>query len=166
MIEIREATLRDVSFIAANLRACDREEIGCQVAPATRPSEIATFCLQGAQSWTVFRHGLPIGAFGFAPISDGVLNGWAFGRPGFGRCTPAVTRFVFRHVVPDWLNKGVRRIEVRTIESHESAHRWLEAAGAVRCCNLDDWGSGGERFFLYAWVVRTLPDAVCRRWTA
>lgn len=166
MIHIRPATLRDVSFIAANLRVCDREEIDCQVAPGTRPSAIAAFCLHGSQSWTVFRDGLPVGAFGFAPISDGVLNGWAFGRPGFSRCIPAVTRFVFRNVVPGWLDQGIRRIEVRTIESHEGAHRWMEAAGATRCCALDDWGRSGERFYLYAWVARTLPETVWRRWSS
>ena len=165
MIHIRTATLRDVSFIAANLRTSDREEIDCQVAPGTRPSEIAAFCLQGSQSWTVFRHGLPVGAFGFAPISDGVLNGWAFGRPGFGRCTPAITRFVFRDVLPAWFDHGIRRVEVRTIDSHASAHRWLEAAGATRCCTLEDWGRNGERFYLYAWTARTLPEAIQRRWS-
>ncbi|MEM9107214.1 MAG: hypothetical protein AAGC96_16300 [Pseudomonadota bacterium] len=166
MIDIREATLRDVSFIAANLRSCDREEIECQVAPGTRPSEIAVFCLRGSQSWTVFRDGLPLGAFGFAPISSGVLNGWAFGRQGFGRCIPTVTRFVFREIVPGWLDQGIRRIEVRTIESHKSAHRWLEAAGASRICALEDWGRSGERFYLYAWVARSLPETVRRRWSA
>lgn len=166
MFKIRKATLRDVSFIVANLRCCDRQEIDCQIAPGTRPSEIAAFCLQGAQSWTVFRDGLPVGAFGFAPISDGVLNGWAFGRPGFGRSFPAVTRFVFCEVLPGWLDQGVRRIEVRSIESHRTAHRWLEAAGATRICDLDDWGRGGELFYLYAWTARTLPETVRRRWSA
>ena len=164
-IQIREANLRDVSFIAAQLRACDREEIACQVAPGTRPAQLAAFCLAGSQGYTVFRDGLPSGAFGFAPISDGVLNGWAFGRPGFGRCVPAITRFVFRELVPTWLRDGIRRVEVRSIESHHRAHRWLEAAGAARCCALDEWGRGGERFYLYAWTARSLLPDIRRRWS-
>ena len=164
MVEIRPATLRDVSFVAANMRECDREEILCQVAPGTKPAEIAAFCIGRGQSWTAFLNGLPCGAFGFSEISDGVLNGWAFGRPGFERCIPAVTRYVFREVVPGWFSAGIRRIEVRTIESHESAHRWLEAAGAKRCCTLEDWGRGGERFYLYAWIAKAVPDHVFQRW--
>ncbi|WP_136659157.1 hypothetical protein [Nitratireductor sp. XY-223] len=164
MVDIRPASLRDVSFIAANMRECDRAEIFCQVAPGTKSADIAAFCIGRGQSWTAFRNGLPSGAFGFSEISDGVLNGWAFGRPGFGRCIPAVTRFVFRELVPGWQRDGVRRIEVRTIESHESAHRWLAAAGAVRCCSLEDWGRGGERFYLYAWTCRKVPEQFFQRW--
>jgi len=165
-IQIREANQRDVSFIAAQLRACDREEIDCQVAPGTRPAQIAACCLAGSQGWTVFRNGLPSGAFGFAPISQAVLNGWAFGRRGFGHCVPAITRFVFRELVPTWSRDGIRRVEVRSIESHHRAHRWLEAAGASRCCALDDWGRGGERFYLYAWTAGTLSPKIRRRWSA
>ena len=164
MIEIRPANLRDVSFIATNLRTCDEREIRCQVPAGTKPAEIAALCIGQGQSWTAFRNGLPSGAFGFAAISEGVLNGWAFGRPGFGRCIPSITRFVFREMVPGWMNDAVRRIEIRTIEGHHSAHRWLEAAGAERCCTLEDWGRGGERFYLYAWVCRAVPDHIFQRW--
>lgn len=166
MVEIRPAVLRDVSFIAANLRDCDRAEICCQIAPGTKPVEIASFCIGRGQSWTAFLYGLPSGAFGFSEISDGVLNGWAFGRPGFQRCIPSITRFVFRDVVPRWLNNGIRRIEVRTIEGHENAHRWLEASGAQRCCTLEDWGRGGERFFLYAWISSNVSAEILERWSS
>ena len=164
MVDIVPATLRDVSYIAANMRPCDREEIYGQVPLGTKPAEIAAFCIGGGQSWTAFDRGQPSGAFGFSEISDGVLNGWAFGRPGFERCIPAVTRFVFSEIVPGWLKQGIRRIEVRTIETHTSAHRWLEAAGAERCCALEDWGRNGECFQLYAWICRTVPEDIFARW--
>ncbi|MEX3008350.1 hypothetical protein [Hoeflea sp. TYP-13] len=164
MITIEPANLRDVSYVAANLRAWDREEIYCQLPLGTKPEAIAAHSLAVGEAWTAFYKGLPMAAFGFQTISAGVLTGWAYGRDGMERCIPAITRFVFTYKVPEWLEAGITRIEVRTIETHVSAHRWLEAAGAERICALDQWGRDGERFHLYAWVCDRVPDKIIRRW--
>lgn len=165
MIEIQSANLRDVSWIAANLRKCDQIEIACQVSKDAKPEQIAASSLASStQAWTANYKGFPTVAFGFGEVSYGVLVGWAYGRDGTERCIPAITRFVFTQLVPQWLSSGVRRIEVRTIESHHSAHRWLEMAGARRVCALDAWGRNNERFYLYEWVCRDVPREIFERW--
>lgn len=164
-IDIRPANLRDVSFITANMRDCDKREIFCQVAPGTKPEAIAYRSLATSfTAWVAYLRGKPVAAFGFSEIVDGVLCGWAYGRKGMGRCIPAITRFVFTTLVPEWQTSGVRRIEVRTIESHHSAHRWLEAAGAKRLCALDAWGRNNERFYIYEWVRGDVPKKIFKRW--
>jgi hypothetical protein len=163
-VVIKHATLRDVSYIAANLRSEDHAEIACQVPQGTKPEAIARSSLAAGEARVVFRNGLPCGAFGFVPVSDGVLSAWAYGMRGFERCIPAVTRHVYREFVSQWMQGNIRRIEARTIESHDSAHRWLEKAGAVRCCTLEQWGRNGERFYLYEWVRGCVPVATYRRW--
>lgn len=165
MIDIRPANLRDVSWIAANLRECDRQEVFSQVREGTRPECIAAASLASSDTaWTAFYRGFPTAAFGFGEFTQGVLIGWAYGRNGMERCIPAITRFVFTELVPEWLRSDIRRIEVRTIESHHSAHRWLEAAGARRVCALDAWGRNNERFYLYEWVCRDVPKEIFERW--
>ncbi|WP_419911972.1 hypothetical protein [Hoeflea sp.] len=165
MITIEPANLRDVSWIAANMRASDKEEIYCQLPARATPEIVAQYSLSSSEAWTVKRNGFLFAAFGFQQMSEGVLNGWAYGRDGMERCILEITRFVFTYKVPEWLQAGIRRIEVRTIESHVSAHRWLEAAGAERVCALDEWGKNGERFLLYAWVCSRVPKEIKRRWT-
>ena len=164
MITFEPANLRDVSWIAANMRAADKQEIYCQLAEGTSAEIVARLSLLEGEAWTVFHNGLPMAAFGFHPATHGILTAWAFGRDGMERCIPAITRFVFTCKVPEWLREGVRRIEVRTIETHVSAHRWLEAAGAERVCALDEWGRNGERFLLYAWICSQVPEEIINRW--
>ncbi|MBW8640488.1 hypothetical protein K1W69_25070 [Hoeflea sp. WL0058] len=163
-VAIVPATLRDVSYIVANLRPDDRSEIRCQVPPDAKPAAIAASGLAAGEAFVVLRGGQPSGAFGFAPISEGVLSAWAYGACGFERCIPAVTRFVFRELVDAWNAGGIRRIEARSIDSHTAAHRWLEATGARRRCALEQWGRNGERFLLYEWVRGGVPASVYRRW--
>ncbi len=163
-VAIVPATLRDVSYVVANLRPDDKREIDCQVPPGVKPAAIAESSLAAGDAFVVLRHRQPCGAFGFAPISEGVLSAWAYGASGFERCIPALTRFVFGELVSVWTSLNIRRIEARSIESHTSAHRWLEATGAVRLCALDQWGRNGERFLLYEWVRGGVPASVYRRW--
>lgn len=163
--EIKPANIRDVSWIAANLRDADKDEVFCQVKAGTRPEWIAAASLSSSSgAWVAHYKGFPTVAFGFGEVSAGVLLGWAYGREGAERCIPAITRWVYREMVPIWEHDGINRIEVRTIETHTQAHRWLEAAGATFVCELERWGRNGERFLLYEWVRGEVPREAYERW--
>lgn len=164
-ISIKPATMRDVSYIAANLRDGDREEISCQVPEGLGSAVIAAYSLSGGQAWVAFYRGQPAMAFGVTYMTEYALSGWAYGTKNAERVIPAVTRFVWSTLARGWAMAGIRRIEARTLETHTSAHRWLEAAGAVKeSPEPYEWGRDGERFYTYAWTRQSLKGDEARRW--
>jgi hypothetical protein len=63
----------------------------------------------------------------------------------------SLTRWARRRMAASLLAAGAHRMECRTIEGHETAHRWLERLGAVREAVMPDMGRNRETFYLYAW---------------
>lgn len=154
-VEIVLANARDLTYIAANLRPEDREEIFCQLPEGTLALEVAAYALQ-ANGYVALLDGQPIAAFGFVHKSVCVIEAWAWGTERMWRCIPAITRFVARVLMPGWIEAGIRRMEARSISTHTSAHRWMEATGAVLECVMPDYGKAGEGFYLFAWTVSGL----------
>jgi hypothetical protein len=61
------------------------------------------------------------------------------------------TRWALRSLKPAMLAAGGHRAECRSIETHGTAHRWLESLGFVREAVLPDCGKNRETFYQYAW---------------
>jgi hypothetical protein len=154
-VAIIEATLRDVTFIAANMRQCDRDEVYCQLPAGTSSTELAAYAMQaGAHVAAV--DGQPVAAFGAVPRSVCVMDAWLWGTDKTQRVIPAVTRYFARVLMPQWLEQGVRRLEARSISTHTLAHRWMTSTGAVLECALPDCGRDGEGFLQFAWTLSSL----------
>lgn len=152
-IEICEPTLFDMTYIGAHLRPEDYRETMCQVPPGTLGSQALAGVMDGlAPGWNwVARIGdQPVAAFGFQPMTTPVWAAWALGTRRMVRVIPAITRWCWAHE-QKLIDAGVRRVEARTIEGHDQAHRWLERLGCQRVCDLPDHGHNGELFHLYAW---------------
>lgn len=149
-VSIVPASLRDMTFIAANMRPADWREITA-VYPATATEIGASmwFSSEGLR-WVALLNGSPVCAFGIAPGLPGVGSGWAYGTRKMPRVMREVTKFIRRRVAVTLLRAGYRRIEVRTAIDHDVSHRWLESLGFVREGIAVDYGSDGLDFITYA----------------
>jgi hypothetical protein len=160
-VAIIEATLRDLTFIAANMRRRDREEIMCQLPEGTSTAEVAAYAMQ-ANPHVATLDGQPVAAFGAVGRTVSVLEAWAWGTDRMPRAVPAITRYVARVLMPQWLDAGVRRLEARSIATHTAAHRWMTSTGAALECAMPDYGRDGEGFYLFAWTVSGLDRRLDR----
>lgn len=152
---IGPATLRDITYIGANLRPPDRDEILCQLPRGTTGSDMAAgvyHTLDSAWTWVASIDGQPACAFGFHPMTSPVWMGWAWGTSKMIRTIPAVTRHCWDQE-RRLLELGVRRVEVRTMKGHDVSQAWLERLGCRYQCDLPDHGRDGETFELWAWQL-------------
>lgn len=153
-VEIISATLRDVSYILANLCEDDERELRVQHFPGFDLQALSPLALAG-EAWVATVDGQPVEAFGLVrgDLAPHLGTAWAFGTGHRRRAMPAVTRFIRRRVV-DWLLAGVTRVEARSISDHIDAHRWLIGLGA-QALPLPMWGRNGEDFALFWWTRET-----------
>ena len=155
-IEIRPGTLRDVSFIAANMRDEDWREIHAS-GPMDDRAEAGIMCHIASEfSWTAWIKDDPVCAFGFARSGlPWVWSGFAFGTEKARRAIPSITRFGRTEAARLLLEAGARRVEVRSVVDHDLSHKWLEGLGATRECEMKEYGRNGETFVLYSWTRET-----------
>lgn len=154
-VRIEPANLRDCTYIGANLRDEDRREIMCQLPAGITGAVMAASVLAGVPedwTWVASVDGQPAAVFGFQPYTVPVWLAWAWGTRHLPRAMPAITRWCWSQE-QRLLDAGVMRLEARSIEGHHQAHRWLEALGCKRVCDLPDHGRNGELFHLYAWTI-------------
>lgn len=154
-------TIRDLSYIAANLRPEDRAEIDCQIADWT-PSLVALAALQGF-AYVVELDGNPEAAFGATEHREGLWIAWSWGTRRMWRCVPRITEFFFTVLGPDVLARGAWRVEARALADNALAHRFLHRLGATERCPLPSYGRNGEDFILFDWTRETWADVFSSR---
>lgn len=150
LITIRPATLRDMTFIAANMREADRREIGAVIQAPDMHIGYMLFAGSSGLSYCAWLDDEPVCAFGVSRLYDGLGSGWAYGTRHMRKVMRAVTRFALREIRPKLMREGFRRIEVRTAVDHDISHAWLESLGFVREGIAKDYGTGGLDFVTYA----------------
>lgn len=152
MILVRPGSVRDVTFVAANMRDADKREIFCQRKDQDVQALAMTMVyVSPIHCYAAFEGCSPVAAFGASEQHPNMWTAWAFGTRKLRRAIPAITRHIRRHIVQALLYCGANRVEVRSIADHDVAHRWLENLGAEREALLRGFGKGGEDFVLYAW---------------
>lgn len=149
-MQVQDPTFDSALYIAQRMREWDAKEIY-----ATRwddnPADLAADVMGcGAFSWVC---GLdePIAVLGAAPMHPGCWSVFMFGTDAFDKIRISMTRFVRQVMIPGLLGANFRRAECRSIEGHVQAQRWLEVCGGKREATLEDYGRGGETFYLYRW---------------
>ncbi len=159
-VEITAANLRDVTWIGANMRPADREEVICQVPEGLSGSEITALLYTGMLpdwTWLALLDGQPACVFGVSPISTAVWAGFAFGTRHLPRTIPKVSEHILG-LEQRLIAAGVRRVEVRTISTHDISHRWLRKLGCWFEAEMPNYGSNGETFELWCWHVGRPPS--------
>ncbi|TIL84400.1 MAG: hypothetical protein E5Y73_33620 [Mesorhizobium sp.] len=149
-VRIVSATLRDLSYIAANLRPEDRTEIDCQL-DEWSPALLALTALQGF-AYVAELNGNPEAGFGAAEQRGGLWIAWSWGTRRMRRCVPGITAFFHAVLGPQVAAHGAWRVEARALATNELALRWLARLGATQRCRLPGYGKNGEDFLLYDWT--------------
>jgi hypothetical protein len=153
-VSIVPPTLRDISFIAANVRPDDWREIACQIPDGTTPLDVALWSVSAGQAWVAKLDDQPVALFGASPqtAAGNVLALWAWGTKRMRRVAPAITRFVRDGRAAEWVEAGKTRVEARSIAGHVEAHRWLVSIGFL-AEPLPQWGKDGEDFILFSMTL-------------
>ncbi|MER8708003.1 hypothetical protein NKH49_20940 [Mesorhizobium sp. M1088] len=149
-LRIIPATLRDLSYIAANLRPEDRAEIDCQF-DHWSPALLALTALQGF-AYVAELDGNPEAGFGAAEQRSGLWIAWSWGTRRMRRCVPGITEFFHAVLGPEVAARGAWRVEARALAANDLALRWLGRLGATQRCRLPGYGRNGEDFLLYDWT--------------
>lgn len=157
MIEIIPCTRYLATWIAANIRDKDRDELLAAVGSenVTVPAVMCNDMTHDGMKWVVKIDGEPVAAFGIAwhPIvTPTVGNIWLFGTDKIRRAIPTISRHFVTQALEIAEAHGITRLEVRTAEGHDISHRWLARLGADCACHLHEFGTNGETFLLYEWT--------------
>lgn len=163
--EIRAGTLRDICFVAANMRDQDRREVfATAILDSATEAGVISYSTSPEWCWTAWLDGQPQGAFGVSignPVyQPHIRHAWAYGTERFKRVAPAITRFCVEHWPKRLIADGVTRVEVRSIADHDLAHRWLAGLRARHEACLTGYGVNGEDFHLYAWLAEDWGDSL------
>lgn len=155
---IRKLTIRDASFIAANMRDEDHLEIAC-LWKRWDTRALGICALETAVSdmvWSAWHDGQPAAAYGFSHASafdPDHWQAWAFGTDRFKRCVPQITRHLNR--IRPIVERDCRRLQVISYRAHDLAHDWIESFGGRREGLLRSYGRGGEDFVVFSWIRET-----------
>lgn len=142
-----------ILHVARHMREWDRREIF-----ATRWSDepegvVASVQAGRGPSWVARYRGEPAAACGIMALWPGVWAPWCFGTDKFPRVARLLTRLGKEAIMPAVRNANGHRLEVKSMDGHTDAHRWLEVCfGAEREATHPGYGRNGETFHTY--VVR------------
>lgn len=164
-VEIREGNLRDICFVAANLRDQDRREIfATALLESGSQAGAMSFLTSPGFCWTAWIDGQPVAAFGVSqgnPVHQPHLRyAWAYGTDKFKRATPAITRFCVQEWPKRLIAEGVTRVEIRSIADHDLAHKWLKSIRAKHEADMPNYGVNGESFQLWSWRKEDWQDVL------
>jgi hypothetical protein len=150
LCELNEAGLL---YVADNMREIDKKEVFATRWDDNPEDLVDCIMAKGSFGWiSVANDGIPVAAFGAIACWPGVWQVWMFATDRWDEVSSEVTKFIKRIMIPaikstDWL-----RAECRSIEGHDTAHRWLEFLGATREASLKMLGKNGDTFHVYSWT--------------
>ncbi len=162
---VRALNLRDITYVLANLRNSDWDELKVQIPRNASKIELAAYMLPAIQgpAYSVCYKENPIAVFGVTPSPIPTMYiGFAFGTNKFRRAAPIITQFGYA-VLSHWLvEAGAIRLEVRASASHLQANSWLKTLGFNFDCPLKHYGTDGSDFNLYSMTIedyyKTFPN--------
>jgi hypothetical protein len=164
---IRNATVRDMCWIAAHMRPNDWREISALIGDVPRRDAALMMLASsrrphgGVYAWQVEEDGQPIAAWGFSYVYEHVASAWSYGTSRMCRAIVPITGWSQIYLPQLFEAEKQQRVEVRTIEDHDISHKWLRRVGAELECVLPCYGRHGETFHQYVWTREAFP-----RWKA
>ncbi len=163
MIEVVDATLRDMSYVLYHLNPRDEEETACQIDPGMRRDHLAYMLLMSGDNFAVRIDDQPVAVFGTAPLNRATLSVWALGTDRMRKVLPAISRFMVDRHLPEMARQGYRYMEARSHVNHVAAHRWLRWLGGKVLGEPHPFGRDGELFLLFRWTADDLGIISQRR---
>lgn len=157
-VRIAPSCLRDASYVVANMRPVDEEEILCQLPEGTKRHEFAYALIMAGESFVAYRDDLPVMLIGTTPMNVACSSIWAMGTKHTNRVLHAVTRFMLTEHLPSLIERGVITMEARSHVNHAPAHRWMRSTGAVVNGEPFVYGRDGEKFLTFQWHKQSLEE--------
>lgn len=153
-VKIISLSLRDCCYVAANIRQEDWDECRCQLDDENKFA-LANVCYFGTSEhlmWCAYLDNQPVTVFGIAKTGPTLGQVWLFSTRRVRRVFPTLLRFMDTEVRNAAIKDGLRRIEIRALETHEFVKKgWMNSIGAIDVMPLPQYGKNGEDFRLYAW---------------
>jgi hypothetical protein len=163
VIEVVDATLRDMSYVLYNLNPADEAETACQIDPELRRDHLAYMLLMSGDNFAVRIDDQPVAVFGTAPLNRACLSVWALGTKRMRKALPAIWRHMIDKHLPDVVEQGYRYMEARSLSTHVEAHRWLRWLGATVLGEPHEYGRDRETFLLFRWTADDLERMRAKR---
>jgi hypothetical protein len=141
-----------VARVALEMREADRREIfACRQSYDPLNVSYTVMKLARFGGVAISPSGRPAAVVAAIEKWPGVYEVAMFATDEWPSIAWSLSRFVVQKIKPAMLAAGGHRAECRSIEGHDSAHRWLDWLG-FRCeAQLPDCGKGRETFLLFAW---------------
>ena len=165
-VSIEAATIRDASYIMANLRPLDLREVRCQIPDSVTMVEMSYAMLHSGDSFIASYRGKPVVFFGTSAMNVACAMVWAVGTKNAPRVIPAVTRFMIHEHIPNLIDRGFLTLEARSYFEHVEAHRWMLSAGAHKSGAPFYYGKDRELFQLFRWTIEEFEAIRTGRWSA
>jgi hypothetical protein len=154
-VEFKPVTPAAITYIAANMRQSDRDELNAML-PLASEMEAAWFSLHSpGVSYVCWVDDNPVFAFGVAIDFKSPHRGgaWGFGTDDTPKAIRQITKFIRRKFIPELIEAGVKRVEVRVLDQHTSSLQWISTALKARYeTPLYQAGFDGETFIQYSWT--------------
>ena len=151
-VTLTPATLRETSWLAANMRQCDQDEIWCQTYDRN-PAQLAhqQLSLSPRIAWVASINDEPVCVYGVAEWQPGLCHLWAWGTPKMYGALRVVTDHIKSELYDTlFQDNRVQRVECRSLATHKAAHRWIKTIGLKEIIDLPCYGKNGETFKLFA----------------
>ena len=146
---IEPANMRDLSYVFANLRPTDLDEMVAEHGYWT-PARFAAQVVGLPYSYIArTKDGVPAIGFGAIPVTPSTVMAWLLATKGATRCIPEVTRFVDKPLRTQLKHDGYRWAEARALATNTFGRRWLRALDGHVVADLPGYGAGREDFVLY-----------------
>ena len=158
-VELVPACYADVVYIARNLREADAEEVLPLTWGGTPENLAAGVIAVGGKASVALSADVPVAAFGAHEARPLCWSVWMFATDRWPEVALSVTKMIKRELGPALIKTGAVRADCWTIETHHTAHRWLELLGAAREATVEDYGATRKKFHCYSWTRSRLERA-------
>jgi hypothetical protein len=149
---LTELDLLSALYVMRNLRPADVRELeATRYGDLDRDAlayEITKVWTLNGHGWAAYGDGQPVALFGAAQPWPGVFSAFMLATDDFPRIALPVTKFVRRIFIP-FLRQHGHRVEARSIEGHDEAHRWLRVLGATEECRMKAFAKDGADFLVF-----------------
>ena len=141
-----------VRVVALAMRHIDKEEIYAtrwDEDPTSLVKEIVRNTLIGAVACT--NNDEPVAAFGGYEMWPGVWDVWMFATDRWLEVAKELTIHIKKEFIPALEEAGVHRAQCFSLDTHYTAHKWMEYLGAEKEGILTGLGKNKENFIVFKW---------------